>query len=361
MVRMIDVARDAGVSVATVSRVLNGIPVRSDLEVSVRAAIARTGYTLDRTARSLRRQVAEVIALVVADIENPFFTALARGVEDVAQGAGLSVVLCNSGGDAYKEATYLRVAFEERMAGVIVVPAAPDTDVSRLLDKGMSVVAADRPLRDDVDSVTFDNRLLGRRATEALIDAGFVRIACVTGPSRISTAADRASGWRDALEAAGLEPDPDLLVHTDFRVEGGIESALQLSQIQNPPDAVVAANNLVGVGVLRVLSVAGSSHEGVSVIGDLPFATTMADNVWLTSLNTAEMGRAAARMLVERIRGGEKGPGRHLVQQVAEPVLPFHRDQLARLRGSGRAAGDGECRGAAAQQAARREIPLSGH
>lgn len=331
---MIDVAKDAGVSVATVSRVLNGIPVRTDLEESVRAAIERTGYILDRTARSLRRQVSEVIALVVADIENPFFTALARGVEDIAQGAGLSVVLCNSDEDAAKEATYLQVAHEENMAGVIVVPAAPDTDVSRLLDRGIAVVAADRPLTEDVDSVVFDNQLLGRRATEALIHAGFTRIACVTGPRRIPTAADRANGWREALEAAGLEPDPELLIHTDFRVDGGVESALQFSRTANPPDAVVAANNLVGVGVLRVFAAAGSVHEGVSVIGDLPFATTVADNVWLTSLNTAEMGRAAARMLVERIRGEETGPGRHLVQQVAEPLLPFHRDQLAELRRS---------------------------
>src|SRR5699024_2491736 len=125
MAKIVDVAAHAGVSTATVSRVLNGMRVRPELEAAVRRAVEELGYTPDRTARSLRRRHSDVIALVIPDIENPFFTAVARGVEDVAQAAGFSVVLCNTDDDAAKEARYIAVAEDENMAGVILAPAGP--------------------------------------------------------------------------------------------------------------------------------------------------------------------------------------------------------------------------------------------
>jgi LacI family transcriptional regulator len=328
MARIVDVARSAGVSTATVSRVLNGKNVRTELADAVRAAVAELGYSPDRTARSFRRRHSEVIALVLPDVENPFFTAVARGVEDVALEAGFSVVLCNTDDRADKEERYLAVAHDEKMAGVIVAPATSTPPIETLVEHSRSVVVIDRRVAHDVDQVTFDNRALGDRATRALIQRGFRRIACVTGPAATSTAVDRADGWRAALHAEGLVADDDLLVHANFRVDGGYEALGELLDRSLDADAVLATNNLAGVGVLRALAdrhggptpspAAGGKAVGpglgVGIIGDLPFATSRTSDVVLVPLNPRDLGVTAARLLLDRI-AGEDAPARHVVQE----------------------------------------------
>ncbi|WP_127572208.1 LacI family DNA-binding transcriptional regulator [Georgenia faecalis] len=320
MARIVDVAELAGVSTATVSRVLNGKTVRPDLDAAVRRAVDELGYSPDRTARSLRRRHSDVIALVLPDIENPFFTSLARGVEDVAQEAGLSVVLCNTDDDPVKEQRYLQIVAAENMAGVILAPAGGTAALAALLERGRAVVVVDRPVPEPVDQVVFDNVELGRIAAGALIDRGYRRIACITGPRTTPTAVDRATGWAQALAAAALDAPDDLLVHADFRVEGGRSAMEGLLGTEHPPDAVLATNNLVGVGALRALA-HGDHAVGVGIIGDLPFATSNVENVSLLPLRPREMGLAAARMLVERVRDGA-GPVRTLVQGSADLVAP---------------------------------------
>jgi LacI family transcriptional regulator len=338
MARIKDVARLAGVSTATVSRVLNGIVVRSDLAEKVQGAIDELGYEPDRTARSLRRRHSDVIALVLPDIENPFFTALARGVEDVAQEAGYSVVLCNTDDLHEKEQQYLRVAEVENMAGVIIAPASDDPALTGLLERRRGVVVLDRRISAQVDQVTFDNVRLGRVLADELVERGFRRIACVTGPATTSTAVDRAQGWRDALIAAGQDAPDELLVYANFRVDGGYGALARLLELPEPPDAVLATNNLVGVGVLRRLAdvhgrptahpvdngwvdlgggdaVQGDAGTGprigVAVIGELPFATSRTADVLLRPLNPRALGTAAATMLLERITGLD-APARHV-------------------------------------------------
>src|SRR5699024_2643024 len=134
------------------------------------------------------------------DIENPFFTAVARGVEIVARKAGLSVVLCNTDDQPDQEERYLRIAEWENMAGLILAPASQRPDLGPLLERRRAVVVLDRSVPDPVDQVSFDNVGLGRAVTRALLAAGHRRIACVTGPEHIITAVERARGWRSALE-----------------------------------------------------------------------------------------------------------------------------------------------------------------
>jgi len=315
MSNIVDVAARAGVSTATVSRVLNGKTVRADLTEAVLRAAEELQYSPNRTARSLRRRHSEVIALILPDIENPFFTALARGVEDAAQQAGFSVVLCNTDDDPAKESTYLRIADSENMAGVILAPASPEPDLERLVARGTAIVVVDREVGADVDQVLFDNRALGRTATAELIRAGYTRIACVTGPTTTPTAEERADGWRDAVEAAGLSADDDLLVHANFRVDGGRHAMTALLALPHPPDAVVATNNLVGVGVLQVVAEARDELRGmgVGVIGEVPFVTSAHDSLTVHPLGPREMGLTASRLLVERIAGSSE-PARRLVQ-----------------------------------------------
>ncbi len=331
MTRIIDVARRAGVSTATVSRVLNGKNVRPELAAAVRDAVGELGYSPDRTARSLRRRHSEVIALVLPDVENPFFTAVARGVEDAALEAGYSVVLCNTDDRRDKEERYLGVADDENMAGVILAPADATPPIGRLVERGRSVVVIDRRVTHDVDQVTFDNRALGFRATKALVDRGFRRIACITGPETTSTAVDRAEGWRDALHDAGLVADDGLLVHANFRVDGGYEAIGTLLGRSPAPDAVLATNNLAGVGVLRALAdrhggpapaPAGDDGSagpvlGVGVVGDLPFATSRTSDVVIVPLNPRDLGVTAAGLLLERIAGSD-APARQLIQETED-------------------------------------------
>jgi LacI family transcriptional regulator len=325
MASIVDVAARAGVSTATVSRVLNGKTVRADLTEAVLRAAEELQYSPNRAARSLRRRHSEVIALILPDIENPFFTSLARGVEDAAQRAGLSVVLCNTDDDPEKESRYLRIADSENMTGVILAPANTEPDLGRLADRGTAIVVVDREVGADVDHVLFDNRALGRRATEDLIRTGCTRIACVTGPATTPTAGERASGWRDALEAAGLPADDALLVYANFRVDGGRAAMSSLLALPQPPDAVLATNNLVGVGVLQVVTEGRDelSGMGVGVIGEVPFVTSAHDNLTVHPLGPREMGLTAARLLLERIAGSGE-PARRLVQDADGATVADH-------------------------------------
>ncbi|BDI22091.1 LacI family DNA-binding transcriptional regulator [Herbiconiux sp. L3-i23] len=312
MATIYEVAARAGVSPATVSRVLNGTAVAADLAERVRSAAAELDYTPNRSARSLRRAHSELIALVIPDIENPFFTALARGVEDVAREAGFSVVLCNTDDDLARESDYLRVALAERMAGVVLAPASERSDLSGLVAAGRPIVAVDRaPHEHSVDIVTVDNVAAGRHATEALIARGARRIACITGPAGVDTADGRAEGWRAALTEAGLPADESLVVRSDFRQGGGRESMEALLARGAPVDAAVIANSVMAVGVARALRGAGRSLP-LAVIGDLPIGFDAPDDLIALPLPARELGASAARRLLERI-SGDVEPARSLV------------------------------------------------
>lgn len=315
MATIYDVAELAGVSPATVSRVFNGTSVSEEKVAAVREAAAKLNFTPNRTARTLRRQSSEVIALVIPDIENPYFTEMARGVEDVASEAGYSVVLCNSDAQQDKEAAYLRIAIAEHMSGVIIATADESSDLSPILATGRPVVAVDRSTTYDIDGVVMANRAAGTSATQDLIAAGYRRIAYIGGPAHIDTAAERAAGWRSALSAAQPDLDLDELVRfATFRVDGGRAAMTELLELPEPPDAVVAGNNLIGVGALQVLTERGLTPPavGVAVIGSLPFTTLSPTAVTVVRLPARHMGVTAARMLLERIKGDAQ-PARTVV------------------------------------------------
>lgn len=321
MVKIIDVARLAGVSTATVSRALNGQQVREDLRERVLHAASELGYAPNRNARSLRRGHSELVALILPDIENPFFTALSRGVTDVAKNYGLSVVLCNTDERTDEETHFLQIAASEKMAGVILAPAEDAPAVRPLLDAGTAVVVVDRAVSLDVDQVFFDNPSIGYELTSALLAEGRRRIACISGPDGIITADERVEGWRRAHEKAGIPFDSSLVAREPFSVEGGAHAMTALLDLPEPPDAVFAANNLVAVGALRTLSHRGVSPSQVRIgaAGDLPFATSPAHSATHLPLLPRDMGAAAANMLIRRLHDPAAAPER-TVQPVGELV-----------------------------------------
>jgi len=307
MATIYDVAARAGVSAATVSRVFNGTNVSPEKARLVLRVARELGYTPNRTARALRMQTSNVIGLIVADIENPFFTALARGVEDVAGEAGCSVVLCNSDEDPGREARHLQIAVSEHMAGVILVPAGGDSDVSALIERGRPVVSVDRALHGSpVDSVVVDNLAGGRAATTRLYERGARRVACITGPAAAETAQLRSAGWQAVFteRSPGLDPQHDLL-HADYRVAGGRAAMMQLLARPDPPDAVFVANNLMAVGALRALEEHGLRPPGfgMAAFGDLPYFPLGPVGVDVVPLPARTIGATAATLLLERIRG----------------------------------------------------------
>lgn len=325
MATIYEVAALAGVSPATVSRVFNGVAVSQEKTAAVRAAAAELKFTPNRTARTLRRQASEVIALVIPDIENPYFTEMARGVEDVASQAGYSVVLCNSDSQLDKEATYLQIAISEHMAGVILAAARDHTDLDALLATGRPVVAVDRGTGYDIDGVVMSNRSAGSAATANLVQAGFRRIACITGPEEIETAYERAEGWRSMMQHH--VPDPalgELLRYSTFRVDGGREAMEELLRLPDPPDAVVAGNNLLGVGAIQVLTEHGlmPPQFGVAVVGSLPFTTLSPSAVTVVRLPARHMGVTAARMLLERIAGDDQPARTIVLRGEVQPARP---------------------------------------
>jgi LacI family transcriptional regulator len=311
-----DVAAIAEVSPATVSRVLNADErVAPELRMRVLAAVERLGYRPNSQARSLRTQATRVIGLIISDIQNPFFTSLVRGVEDVAQASGYSVVLANSDEDLGKEQQYLRVAAAEQMAGVILSPASSSrTRIGELVHEEIPVVTIDRRIAADVDSVAVDNVAGARQAVEHLLKTGATRVGIIAGPADVSTAADRIEGYHAALRDAGIAADPQLTVRGDFRIDGGHRAAGRLLDLPARPDALFAANNLMLIGTLDAMA-----ERGLSAPADLLLAgfdemswAGFAPPLTLVEQPTYEIGRLATEMLLRRI-SGDTSAAEHIV------------------------------------------------
>lgn len=322
MTTIYDVARQAQVSAATVSRVLNGrATVDPVLVERVQEAVRSLGYRRNAVARNLRRSRTMLWGLIISDIGNPFFTALARGVEDVAQAEGYSVALCNSDENPAKESQYIGVVLDEQMAGVIISPSGRGRDVRLLIEANTPVVAIDRELRAaTVDSVLVDNEHGAELATSHLIESGYRRIACITGPKQLSTATQRLRGYKRALAAAGLPMDESLVRYSDYREAGAFESMESLLDSETArPDAVFAANNLTTVGAMDCLVSRGVKVPGeVGFVGfdDIPWAHLVRPSLTTVAQPTYELGQTAARLLVERIKEPSRPPARVVLRTV---------------------------------------------
>lgn len=330
MATIYEVASLAGVSPATVSRVFNGATVSPAYREKVERAARALEYTPSRAARNLRRRMSDVFALVIPDIENPFFTSLARGVEDVAQSAGFSVVLCNSDEQQAKQRRYLEIALSENMAGIVLAPAHGDSDLSAVLARGTPLVTVDRSIPSaETDSVVADNFAGGRAGTRLLFDAGYRRVACITGPADVQTAQLRGDGWAAEFRTQAPQLDPaTYLVHADYRVEGGaaaVEALLDGTAAARPaPDAFFVANNLMAVGAYEALLARGTAPPEIAlaVFGDLPFGSLRREGVHVLPLPSRRLGTTAAELLMDRV-GGTAGPPRHVVlsDMSAAPTL----------------------------------------
>lgn len=319
MVTIGDVAREARVSVATVSRALNGNDsVDPTLAERVRRAASSLNYRPNAVARNLRRRTTQVWALIITDVSNPFFTAVARGVEDAASRAGYSVLLCNSDEDRDKETRYLTVAEEERVAGVVLAPRDPATDVSRLTRSGIPVVAIDRSMDVPVDTVRVNSRQGAVSATEHLLARGWTRPACITGPADTETARERAAGYRQVMKAHGLKP---LVQHVPFDIDGGAHATAALLDDPDAPDSFFLANSQLALGALQELKrrqLGVGDGIGLVAFDDAPWASVVDPPITVVAQPAYDVGFHAGTMLASRIQGGLDEPA-HL--EVFETTL----------------------------------------
>jgi LacI family transcriptional regulator len=328
-----DVAALAGVSPATVSRAINGSPsVEAGLAERVRAAAMSLDYRPNAAARNLRRSSTTLWAAIVSDVENPFFTSLVRGIEDVAQEAGFSVVLCNSDEDPAKEAAYISAVRSEQMAGVLISPSGNSAGLDALTQAGIPTVCIDRVVPGQTtDAVLVDNEEGAFQAVHHLASSGYRRIACVTGPRRVSTADQRLAGYRRALKVAGLPSDRALVRHADFREAGGLAAMASLLEAEEAPDAVFATNNLMAVGVLECLAERGMrTPDDVALVGfdEIPWARLVRPSISTVTQPTYELGRVGAQLLLQRITT----PGRPPVTVTLRTELQV-RDSSRGVRG----------------------------
>jgi LacI family transcriptional regulator len=303
-----DVAARAGVSVGTVSNVLNRpANVGAATRARVEQAIADLGFIRNESARQLRAGRSRTIAYILLDAGNPFFTDVARGVEEAAREAGLALFLCNSNQDARREDDYLDLLVEQRVRGVLVTPVDPDgARLAALPARGVPTVLVDRAQHDGFDgcSVSVDDVEGGDLAVAHLVELGHRRMAFVGGPLRIVQVAERLAGARRAVAAAGLPADAlTELVTEELTVAEGRRAGERLTGLpeRRRPTAVFCANDLLALGLLQQLTQVGFAvPDDVAIVGydDIEFAAAAA--VPLTSVRQPRhlLGRTAAELLL---------------------------------------------------------------
>jgi LacI family transcriptional regulator len=249
-----------------------------------------------------------VWALVISDIRTgPFLADVVRGVEDVAYGAGYSLFLCNADEDAVKEASYLELAAAENVAGVILTPSGPQTDLTSLENCGIPVVLADRTVPfKQVDAVMVDNVGGAYQAVSHLLAGGYKRVACITGPLATTTGSQRYLGYCRALEETGVALDESLVRVADFREGGGRQAMQDLIEQEEAPDAVFVANHVMTVGALHAINQAKLAiPTTIAVVGfdDASWAPLLRPPLTTVAQPTYDIGLESARLLLSRLEG----------------------------------------------------------
>ena len=313
-----DVARLAGVSTATVSRALNGTgQIAPATRAAIDAAVEQLGYRPNTIARSLVTKSTQTIALLLPDITNPFYAALVSGIQQRALEAGHTMLLCTTEGDPEREEQYLSLLRAKQVDGALVDGLVlPPDRIARFVRDGFPIVCLDR----DVDSasvplVQVDNRLGARMATEHLLSLGHIQIAHVAGAPELRISEERVEGYREALLAAHLTPDPALVASGGFTEEGGYRATRAL--MGTGFSAVFAANDLSALGVISALTETGwRVPEDVSVVGfdDLRLSRYTSPPLTTVRQPAAEIAERATQLLLDLIHGKEVRQQLHLLE-----------------------------------------------
>lgn len=312
MATMRDVAKKAGVSLSSVSRVLNGHPyITEEMRERVLAAIEALNYRPNRVAQRLRAAQSHLVGVIFSDIKNPFYTLALNGIEQVLSEQGLSVLISNSDTDQDRENDFIALMQAEEVAGLVIAPVKEDSPVlAKVVQSGLPVVAIDRRLKDlSVDTVLADNYNGAQSAIQHLIQLKHRRIGILNGPQHLTSARERYQGFLHAMENAGLPVDPELVCFGDYQMESGYTLIHKLLAQPKPPTALFVANNLMTIGALNAIHEAGCSiPDDIAVIGfdDLPWAISLNPPLTTVAQPALEIGVHAAELLLNRITNPDR-------------------------------------------------------
>jgi LacI family transcriptional regulator len=324
MANMKQIAKIAGVSLGTVSHVLNGsASVREPLRKRVMDAVDSLGYQPNQLARGLRRDKTNMIGMIIPDITNPFFPAVVRGAEDVAFANGYRLILCNTDNDHSKELFHLNVLRTYLPSGLIVIPSN-FSDLTAQAESyrkaGTAVVCVDRLPRDwNGDSVTSDNESGAYEAISYVIRQKHRQLAMIMGPKHLTNSQDRLKGFRRALHKAKIHIGPEYIQESSYDQHAGYSKTMLLLRMIPRPTAIFAGNDLIALGALLAFREARiRCPEDISLIGfdNLDLAEMTSPTLSSVSQPGYQMGTTAAGILIDRVRGDD-GPPKHVVLDTA--------------------------------------------
>jgi LacI family transcriptional regulator len=339
MVKIVDVARRAGVSVGSVSRVINDHPtVTPATRARVELAVRELGYVPNAIAGSLRSRRSKMVGLIIPDVTNPFFSELALHVERSAAAAGYNVILGNSDNSVDQETYYLHALAVRRVDGIIFVPAS---EASRSAEIAIPVVGVDREI-GGCPFVASDNRAGAKSATEYLHALGHDLIGCVAGPKDLPNARERRRGYeevaRPILRAAGVDPS-DYIVSADFSYDSGYAATRSLLKVSPRPTAIFASSDQQAIGGLRAAADLGLAVPlDLSIVGfdDIPIAKLVMPRLTTVAQPVAEIGVLAMQILLDLLSGAEAPlQRRHLLAtslQLRQSCAPPNAARAASVR-----------------------------
>lgn len=307
-----EIARIAGVSTATVSRVLNNSDkVKERTAKKVLKVAEDLNYRLDHVARRMRVKKTEslVIGLIITDIGNPFFSNVAKGVENVAFKNNHILMISNTNESPEKEKYILNSMLSEKVSGVIIVPSSGNNIfLEKLVVDGFPMVMVDRRLKNlNIDSVSINNEKGGLLATQRLINNGHKRIGIICGIKGLSNSEERFEGYKRALDKAGIAIDKDLITYGNYVESGGREAMEKLLSLSDPPTAVFSTNNLMTLGCIKELySRKISIPDEIALIGfdDSTWAEALIPPLTTVKQPGYELGTNAAELLIKKLKTG---------------------------------------------------------
>lgn len=314
MASMNDVAKRAGVSIATVSRVLNNNgKVNDATRTKILKAIKELKYQPSRVAKRLRSKSisGNLLGVLIPDIQNPFYVDVLEGIEEVAYKNNYALIMCNFSQDEKKEKLYLEILLSEGIDGLIAAPASgEDVQLKKIIKEGLPVVCVDRGLNGtDVDVVLVNNENGAYNAVDYLAKKGYKRIAYISGLPTIPSSKEREKGYRQAILDNRLTIEEELIKYGDSKLQSGIDLCKGLLDLPKPPDAIFTGNNLITLGALEVIHSRDLSiPEDVAIVG-------FDDMFWSNSLNppltavkqpAREIGRRAGELLIQRVNEPER-------------------------------------------------------
>lgn len=301
-----DVAKQTGLSIATVSKYINGIRVKESNAARIQQAIDELGYRVNMIARGLKTNRSMTVGVLIPSLVNLFSTSIVSAIERVLQENGYSTFICDYNSDPEMEENRFRFLMDKSVDGIIIMPTSiPETSLDRAVQSGIPLVSIDRPL-EGTDTVLVDNFLASYEATQHLIQAGHRRIGIITGPGTIYTARERYRGYMQAMKDSGIDPDPACIRQGDYELPGGHALTREILDHTEPPTALFVTNYEMTLGAVIALNEMNVSiPRDLSFIGfdNLEMAQIIKPRLTIVMQPVALIGKTAADLLLRRLSG----------------------------------------------------------